>query len=46
VTSTLLPLDSRADTTGIAISRGKATLDVTSEQVIREWRQDLKDNPT
>jgi class 3 adenylate cyclase len=29
----------------IAISKGKAALGVTSEQIVREWRQDLKDHP-
>jgi class 3 adenylate cyclase len=29
----------------IATSQEKAALDVTAEQIVKEWRQDLKDNP-
>lgn len=29
----------------IAVSKGKARLDVTAEQIVKDWRQDLKDNP-
>lgn len=29
----------------ITASKNKATLDVTAEQIVKEWRQDLKDHP-
>lgn len=29
----------------IATSKAKARLDISAEQIVKEWRQDLKDNP-